>query len=270
MFHKLIRWMTKHHVSKQFQKRLNTKTFFGLPFTILVVLTFIVLLVLFGMIQNYLAHGSLIDTDIHVANLLFAFRNVSGIHFFYFITLFASSLTATIIMVYLIFQFFWQRQWIKGMIVFVGLVATEGLTAILKFFFHRTRPDLFLRAVNEDSFSFPSGHATTAVFIFGFIAYQTIQHFKSKKLRCFIVLLTVIFIILIDLSRMYLGVHFLSDVIAGNIIGLLGLFLIIGIDQWCIAQKKYSQLLLSRTVLVGSVVLAIVTVILTFIFGLSP
>lgn len=233
------KWLNAHpKITQQLRDRFNRKTFFGLPLTLIVASSFISLAVLLGIIQDYLARDPLIAADAQITNLLFAFRSSFGVRAFYITTLFASPLTAIAIIGFFILLFLFRAQWKKAAIVFVGLVSVEGLTTVLKILFHRTRPDLFLQAVNEDSYSLPSGHATTAAFVFGYIGYQAFLRFKTKIARAFIILSIIIAILLIDLSRMYLGVHYLSDVIAGNMIGLLGLFLVIGVDQWYMERRK--------------------------------
>ena len=130
------------------------------------------------------------------------------------------------------------KAWMSGLIGIVGFVGSEGVTALFKIVFHRTRPDLMLRAITEDSYSFPSGHATTAAFLFGYIGYLAFLRFRSTVSRVLIICLVAIGILLIDFGQIYLGVHFVSDVLAGNAIGLLGLFVTIVIDQWRMERRK--------------------------------
>lgn len=264
-------WSKKHSVIIGWTRnRLSTKTFFGFPLTVIVCSAIYATWTLFDVIQDYLAHSALVDADLRIENLLFAFRSAVGVRFFYGVTLFASPMTGVAIMAFLISVFVFRKQWMKSAIVFLGFLGAEGLTIILKVLFHRPRPELLLRAVTEDSFSLPSGHATMAAFVFGFIGYQTFMRCKKKSARFLTVLLVVASVLLIDLSRLYLGVHYLSDVIAGNAIGVLGLLFVIGADQWCIERKKCSFRSLFLWQIFGSICLASTIVLLVFTFGSSP
>lgn len=92
---------------------------------------------------------------------------------------------------------------------------------ILKNIFHRARPINML--MPETSFSFPSGHATTAVILFGLISYFIFKHHKSQKFKLITLVLSAILTLIVGFSRLCLNVHWFSDVIAGF---LLGIFLL--------------------------------------------
>ena len=95
---------------------------------------------------------------------------------------------------------------------------------ILKNIFRRTRP-LFKHLVKESCFSFPSGHAMVSFCFYGLIIYF-IHKSNLKHKRIYEILLIVI-IVLIGLTRIYLGVHYFSDIIGGFLFGLLYLLLFI-------------------------------------------
>ncbi len=261
------KWMHTHAVAvKRIRDRFESKTFFGFSLTLLVGFSIALLWILFGVIKEYLFHGSLIAVDVRIENLLFAFRTMAGVHFFYTATLFATPVTGIAVMAVVIAVFALGKQWKKGAIVFAGLAGSEGFTAVLKILFHRARPDLLLRAVPEDSFSMPSGHATTVAFVFGYLGYQLFLRVKSKTGRTLTVLTVFLVILLIDLSRMYLGVHYLSDVIAGNMIGLLGLCFVIGVDSWCAEKKMCSSKPLRLIQIAGIVGVAVFVAVCLSVF----
>lgn len=106
------------------------------------------------------------------------------------------------------------------------LIAVGGSAAsvyFLKHIFYRARP-LTEALYLESSSSFPSGHATMAMALYGFIfwAVYKFDHHKIKKI--FLIFLGIL-IPLVGISRLYLGVHYLSDVLAGFAIGLFWLWL---------------------------------------------
>ena len=103
------------------------------------------------------------------------------------------------------------------------LVATVGgmvLDTVLKFQFGRPRPSVFTWGTHAAMSSFPSGHAMSATIVYSTVAYLAARLQKRLWARWATMLLAAVFIVLIAISRMYLGVHYPSDVLAGAIIGL--------------------------------------------------
>ena len=237
-FPPIKKWMDEHpRIRRQLTERLTTKQFTGLPLTLLTALFLYSVFLFLGVAQDYLAHDPLILADIRVANLLYALRSNAMLHFFYFVTLFAESATVIALGVVFAVALWFSRQRIYAAALWFTLIAGEGVTFLGKQIFHRARPELFMRAITEDSFSFPSGHATSVVLFYGFLAYLIVRHYTSIKTRLATIFSLSILVVLVDLSRLYLGVHFLSDVIAGNLVGFSALFLSIGLTEWLITTR---------------------------------
>jgi undecaprenyl-diphosphatase len=103
------------------------------------------------------------------------------------------------------------------------LIATIGgilLNNLLKMGFGRPRPQLFDWGTHVVSWSFPSGHAMSSAVVYGTVAYLAARLQKKHWHRVVTMLVAVVLIALIGFTRLYLGVHYPSDVIAGVIIGL--------------------------------------------------
>ncbi|MDB4885949.1 MAG: superfamily [Gemmatimonadetes bacterium] len=103
------------------------------------------------------------------------------------------------------------------------LVAVAGnilLNGMLKLVFHRTRPSVFDWQTTAVSSSFPSGHAMSATVCYGTVAYLVARLQKHRSSRVATLTGAVILILLICATRLYLGVHYPSDVIAGIVVGL--------------------------------------------------
>jgi len=113
--------------------------------------------------------------------------------------------------------FVWRRLWRTSLYWFAAVGVAEVLVKVLKLALHRPRPGLFYNGV--DSFAFPSGHATMSVVTYGFLAFLICRN-QRAPVRLLIATTTASGIALIALSRMYLGVHWASDVIAGASFGL--------------------------------------------------
>jgi membrane-associated phospholipid phosphatase len=91
----------------------------------------------------------------------------------------------------------------------------------MKLFFAKPRPELWQRLITDPTFSFPSGHATGSMVVYGFIAYILAK--ELYRYKRYIYAIAGIIIMAIGLSRLYLGVHYPTDIIAGYGIGILWL-----------------------------------------------
>ena len=103
------------------------------------------------------------------------------------------------------------------------IVATFGgllLNNLLKAGFGRPRPDVIDWATHASFYSFPSGHAMSATVVYSTVAYLASRLQRTHKARVAVMATALVIILLIGISRLYLGVHYPSDVIAGMIIGL--------------------------------------------------
>jgi undecaprenyl-diphosphatase len=106
-----------------------------------------------------------------------------------------------------------------------------GLNLLLKKLFARARPQLWERVVDVRFYSFPSGHAMISMVIYGLLGYFLGARFPKQ--RWWIYSLTVVLVAAIGLSRLYLGVHWPTDVIAGYTAGLVWLITcILSLEIW--------------------------------------
>jgi membrane-associated phospholipid phosphatase len=114
--------------------------------------------------------------------------------------------------------------------VAVIALSSLGLKLLLKDVFHRDRPDnpMILGITN---FSFPSGHAFMSVAFYGLLIWITIRHVNSKTARTIIILCLSFLIFSIGFSRIYLRVHYTTDVIAGFCIGACWVFFCLWFTQ---------------------------------------
>lgn len=104
-----------------------------------------------------------------------------------------------------------RREW--DWVLTVGLVVPLGfaLNAWLKVMFHRVRPHFDDPLLTLTTPSFPSGHTSAAMLFYGVLAAYVLSHVRDPRLRAACVLLCILLVMLVGLSRMYLGVHYLSD-----------------------------------------------------------
>ncbi|MGH9458938.1 MAG: phosphatase PAP2 family protein [Thermoanaerobaculia bacterium] len=95
------------------------------------------------------------------------------------------------------------------------------LNWILKAYFHRQRPDLAEAMRSATGYSFPSGHAMGSTIVFGALAYLAMRYFRSWRTRSAALSIAIASVLAICLSRVYLGVHWLTDIVAGVSAGLV-------------------------------------------------
>ncbi len=121
----------------------------------------------------------------------------------------------------------WKRAAVLLMTTMAGAVI---LNFALKVSFERVRPDPFFDTPLPASYSFPSGHALYAACFYGVLAWLITARIENKSLRILIWLIAALLALLIGLSRIYLGVHYPSDVIAGFAAAIVWILTVILID----------------------------------------
>lgn len=102
-------------------------------------------------------------------------------------------------------------------IMTVNLLVAAGMNLLFKIFFHRARPDILV-LVHACGYSFPSGHSMVGAAFYGYLIYLCAVFFKRPWKQLFSALLFTL-ILLIGISRIYLGVHYASDVVGGFLAG---------------------------------------------------
>jgi undecaprenyl-diphosphatase len=102
-----------------------------------------------------------------------------------------------------------------ALLVLVAVAGGEAINSLLKILFARPRPDLFAPAVEVFTASFPSGHAALSAITYMTLALVLARGTKSRQLRIYIMAVAITLIILIGVSRVYLGVHYPTDILAG-------------------------------------------------------
>jgi undecaprenyl-diphosphatase len=113
------------------------------------------------------------------------------------------------------------------------LIGSHYLFRFLKEIFQRVRPDLH-RLIEIGGYSFPSGHATNAITVYGILTFLLWRHISTHLGRTLLLIFSIFMIFSIGISRIYLGVHYPSDVLAGYFAG--GFWLLISI--WCFQFTK--------------------------------
>ncbi len=118
----------------------------------------------------------------------------------------------------------------EGLCIFLVTLFNFIVSEIIKNIIQRPRPEV-LRLIPESSFSFPSGHSLVSTSFCGILIYLILKSEMNKNLKVILTVLLALFPILVGISRIYLGVHYPSDVLGGYLIGILLLFIEISIIE---------------------------------------
>jgi membrane-associated phospholipid phosphatase len=127
----------------------------------------------------------------------------------------------------------WKRDW--SWLLCLGVAVPGGmlLNELMKYAFHRDRPNLDHPLVSLSSYSFPSGHVAATALLYGVLAAMLISKVNDWRWRVLITFAAITLVVLVALSRLYLGVHYLSDVLAAFAEAVAWLSLcLMGIRTW--------------------------------------
>lgn len=102
----------------------------------------------------------------------------------------------------------------------IAALSSTALYQVMKYIFQRPRPDIALRLIEESGYSFPSGHSMNCLVSYGILAYLILKYCENARLAKILSVGLGLIIILIGLSRVYVGVHFPTDVIGGWSLGI--------------------------------------------------
>ncbi len=224
------RLIHKHPLLAAFiRRRMNTALFSGLPLTIFAFAMTYIALLFIGVTADVLTSDVIVEADIRVANALAVFRDADLVRFFTWVTLLGKwKMVAGFLLIISALCFMWDKR--KFIVpLWITVVGAELFNFASKIMVHRPRPLSALYI--EDSFSFPSGHATIAIAFYGFCAYILFRVFTQWKWKANAAMAGVAVIAFIGFSRLYLGVHYLSDVWGGYLIGAVWLLLGIALTE---------------------------------------
>ena len=212
-------------------RRLRPDVFTGLPLTLMAVAALYLAALLGGLTEEVVEAQGMLRID-RAINAAFApWRDARLVGVFLWITalgagpaLAAVAITAT--------AFLWSSS--RSVLIlplWVALAGAQVTTWVGKYAIDRHRPD-FIAAVTATSPSFPSGHATGAMAIYGFLAYAIARDLGGWGQRFEVAYWTAALIVLIGFSRIFLSVHYASDVVGGFMVGAFWLLVGFAIAEY--------------------------------------
>lgn len=219
-------------------RRLSAGSYLGLHLTVGLSISAVFVWIFGGIVEDVIHHDPLVTVDQWVVGRVLYFRSQFATSIMEVITQlggakFIASCTL-IIVLYLILKKYYYRA--AGFVA--AIIGGSLLNSILKALIHRPRPISDTSLITAYGWSFPSGHAMSSVIFYGMIAYLLIKATDSWKLRSLLIIMAVFIATLIGFSRIYLQVHYLSDVLAGLAGGLFWLSICItGLELYDVKRK---------------------------------
>ncbi|BBN58941.1 phosphatase PAP2 family protein [Hydrogenovibrio marinus] len=225
--------MTNGKISALFgwlKDRVRKDKFNGLPLSGLFLIFGYISIHLGGLTEDVITSDWIVQLDYRLASYFEAVRTHRFVEFFLIFTFLGQPLLVAWGFILSVTGLLWMRLsiWIAPLLVSLGtslLLIYLGKNTIA-----RARPEDPLFPMH--SFSFPSGHSTIAVSFYGLIGLILILESKQKVNRLALFILTFSIVNLLLLSRLYLGVHYLSDVVGGMLVGALSITLGVGVYLW--------------------------------------
>ena len=219
------------------QERLGWETFVGLPLTILGVVFAILLFTLGGITEDVVTSDAIVAIDERLAALLAAHREPALTNVFLWLTLLGKGDVVTVVAAAACALFLlWRRRHLLVPLL-ITLAGTQATVQAIKHLILRARPGAELAYYVEKSFAFPSGHAATSTALYGFLVYALARDAATWTKCANIAFAGLVIVFAVGLSRLYLGVHFLSDVLGGYVVGLL----------WLVMGVSLAELLRARS-----------------------
>lgn len=213
--------------------RLHPKTYLGLH-GMIGVAACIVLIWAFAFIADEIPeHSTLVRVDDTIVSWLQTHGTESGEAVFYFVSLLGAAVMSAL-MTAAVLAFAVRRDWLRARALAITALGGPAICNLLKVIFRRGRPESAAEFIVHKSWSFPSSHAMSSIVCYGFVAYLLLERARDRVERVAIILVATILIVAIGFSRLYLGVHYLSDVLAGYLAGAVWLYM-------CILGYRFAQ-----------------------------
>lgn len=219
------------------KKRLTSNEKFGLDLTVGTFFTLFFIYLFFGIIQDYIGQDPLIQSDLRIINVVQIFRTPLFSNIMLFITYLGNWQVVFLGLFFICIILFLRRRRYHLWTFIISVGGGELFVWIIKNLVERPRPPLVNALSPEKSFSFPSGHGFVALSFYGLLSYYLFRLSKNKFQKFLSIFFGVIIILSIGLSRIYLGVHWPTDVLASFAVGSAWLTTLITIIE---IKKKFN------------------------------
>jgi undecaprenyl-diphosphatase len=172
-----------------------------------------------GIVEDILTHDPLTVIDSDVAQWLHAHATPPVTTAMLAISFLGSFRMVTAIALCTALLLVWRRHWYRLLALVLTVPGGAVLNGLLKSAFRRGRPMFDDPILVLTTYSFPSGHAMAATILYGLLAAYAVWHIRQWRSRMLVAVVAGVLIVLVGFSRIYLGVHYLSDVLGGTAAG---------------------------------------------------
>lgn len=228
------------------RNRLAMHNFLGLPLTLLLGILIINFSMLSEIAENIENSAGMKQVDSSVSLFLFQLRTDTLANAFYYFTQLGSTTGVAVIFILTLITLLLKKKWDYIVALLVSVLGSGISIYFTKLYFHRERP-MEMAYYTAKTFSFPSGHAAGAIALFGIICVLLSLEREHIKWARFWIGLGIAYIILIGFSRIYLGVHFVSDVAGGFLLGSLWLILAVCVLEYLLLRRREKKTTASAT-----------------------
>lgn len=167
----------------------------------------------FAFVAYEVKTGATVSFDSMIDNAFYSIRNPDFNIVIEGITYLGNWESITIVCLLLLAYPHLDKTW--GLPVTGVAVATQIVKAVFKPIIARPRPDISLHLISQGGYSFPSGHAITTMAVYGLLFFIIKDNMENRKKKILLMILTGFLAFAVGLSRIYLGVHFATDVLGG-------------------------------------------------------
>ena len=220
-----VRWLARRSPAAQsvLFRRFSPADYLGLNLTLGLGVSFVLLLIFSAIAQSVLSHSDIVRFDVDLAETLHAGATPGGVAFWYLVTRFGTLPAVAVAGVGFVAAYASRRGWLPVAGWLAALSGAELLAWALKHAIHRERPVFAIAYAREATYSFPSSHVLGALVGYGMIVYFVVCLTTSRLWRAVAVVAATALVVAVGFSRLYLGLHFFSDVVGGLAAGAVWL-----------------------------------------------
>jgi undecaprenyl-diphosphatase len=220
-----VRWLAARSPRAQsiLFRRFSPANYLGLNLTLGLGVSFVLLLVFAAIAQSVLSKTAIVRFDLDLAEILHAGATQRGVALSVLVTRLGTMSATAVFGLPLALWYTSRRGWLPFAGWLSALSGAEVLAWSLKHAIHRERPIFEVAYASEPSFSFPSNHVLGALVGYGMIVYFVICLTNNRIWRASAIALGAVLVAAIGYSRLYLGLHFFSDVVGGLAAGAVWL-----------------------------------------------
>lgn len=179
------------------------------------------------MLEGVLYQEAILKVDAWFNQIMLSLHSPLIIKIASFITRFGSGIPMYLLVIATIGALLLKKRWRYALLSTIAILGAVILMIIIKDLVHRTRPENLI----ETGFSFPSGHAITAIVFVSLLIYSFKDDFKNKITRYVLIIVFSAFFIAVAISRIILNVHWFSDVIGAMSLGLFWFMLVVLVER---------------------------------------